>query len=78
MFCAVRFSTLLCAGKALEDMNLDELDELEDEEEEKILLQMRFVSESRTLTADSIPNPKLFITDPDPQLEHQEFIWILL
>ncbi len=25
-------------------MNLDELDELEDEEEEKILLQMRFVS----------------------------------
>lgn len=28
-------------GKALEDMNLDELDELEDEEEERILLQMR-------------------------------------
>jgi hypothetical protein len=34
----------MCLGKALEDMNLDELDELEDEEEEKILLQMRFVS----------------------------------
>ncbi len=33
----------MCSGKALEDMNLDELDELEDEEEEKILLQMRFV-----------------------------------
>ena len=33
----------MCLGKALEDMNLDELDELEDEEEEKILLQMRFV-----------------------------------
>jgi len=31
----------VCVGKALEDMNLDELDELEDEEEEKILLQMR-------------------------------------
>merc|ERR1719446_2021984 len=28
-------------GKAMEDMNLDELDELEDEEEERILLQMR-------------------------------------
>ena len=28
-------------GKALEDMDLDELDELEDEEEEKILLQIR-------------------------------------
>ena len=27
--------------KALEDMNLDELDELEDEEEERILLEMR-------------------------------------
>jgi hypothetical protein len=32
----------LCVGKALEEMNLDELDELEDEEEERILLQMRY------------------------------------
>jgi hypothetical protein len=28
-------------GKAMEDMNLDELDELEDEEEERILEQYR-------------------------------------
>jgi hypothetical protein len=34
----------VCAGKALEDMNLDELDELEDEEEERILLQIRYIS----------------------------------
>ena len=32
---------VLSTGKAMEDMNLDELDELEDEEEERILLQMR-------------------------------------
>jgi hypothetical protein len=40
----------MCSGKALEDMNLDELDELEDEEEEKILLQMRFVSRNHIFT----------------------------
>jgi hypothetical protein len=33
---------LFLSGKALEEMNLDELDELEDEEEERILLQMRY------------------------------------
>ncbi len=31
----------MVSGKALEDMNLDELDELEDEEEERILEQYR-------------------------------------
>jgi len=34
---------LIDLGKALEDMDLDELDELEDEEEEKILLQIRYL-----------------------------------
>ena len=33
--------SLYYAGKALEDMDLDELDELEDEEEERILDQYR-------------------------------------
>ena len=34
---------LIDLGKALEDMDLEELDELEDEEEEKILLQIRYL-----------------------------------
>ena len=30
-------------GKPIEDMTLDELDEMEDEEDERVLLQYRYV-----------------------------------